>query len=103
MVLSQRVIIVYVSVTLCNVASSKSHYYASYKCYDVQYCCYYVAVTVYIYIYIHMYLLLYLYVMLLLVKVTTIIMLLCIGYYAMLLPLYVAVTACNCYVRVCHH
>ena len=57
-VLSQCVFVVYVSVTVCNVASSKSHHYASYKYYSVQCCCYFVAVTV-CKCGIHMYLLLY--------------------------------------------
>ena len=58
MVLSQCVIVVYVSVTVCNVASSKSHHYASYKFYGVQCCCYFVAVTM-CKCGIHMYLLFY--------------------------------------------
>ena len=58
MVLSQCVIVVYVPVTVCNVASSKSHHYASYKLYGVQCCCYFVAVTV-CKCGIHMYFLLY--------------------------------------------
>ena len=57
-VLSQCVIVVYVSVTVCNVASSKSHHYASYKYYGVQCCCYFGAITV-CKCGIHMYLLLY--------------------------------------------
>ena len=57
-VLSQCVIVVYVCVTVCNVASSKSHHYALYKFYSVQCCCYFVTVIV-CKCGIHMYLLLY--------------------------------------------
>ena len=98
-IMLSQCVIVYVSFTVCNVASSKIHYYASCKCYGVQCCYYYVAVTVCKFG-VHMYLLLY--VMLFLVEVTN--MLLCKHYYMqycchyMFLSLFVIVT----YICVCH-